>query len=60
MDAEPQVQSPTVLASSNPKAARVAQSLDGPAGVKNSPPFFPASLANSPIKIMYAVPSTSN
>ena len=60
MEADPQVQSPTVFASSNPKAASVAQSLLGPAGVKNSPPFFPASDAKSPIRIMYAVPKTSN
>ena len=46
MDAEPQVQSPTVFASSSPRDASVAQSLLGPAGVKNSPPFFPASEAN--------------
>ena len=54
------MQSPTVFASSSPSAASVAQSFDGPAGVKNSPPFFPASDANKPIKIIYAVPSTSN
>ena len=60
MDAEPQVQSPTVFASSKPTVASVATSFDGPVGVKNSPLFLPASDANSPMRIMYAVPSTSN
>ena len=60
MDAEPQVQSPTVLASSRPTVANVATSFEGPVGVKNSPLFLPASDANSPMRIMYAVPSTSN
>ena len=60
MEAEPHVQSPTVFASSSPNDASVAHNLLGPVGVKNSPPFFPASEAKRPIRIMYAVPRTSN
>ena len=33
-------------------AASVAHNFEGPVGVKNSPPFFPASDANKPIRII--------